>query len=450
MNIKIPINVTTVLSTLEDAGFEAFVVGGCVRDSILGFSPNDWDICTNASPEQSKMCFVNGGMKVIETGMQHGTITVIYHSEAFEVTTYRGDVELLANQHPNKTNFVSNLKQDLARRDFTINAMAYNTSVGLVDYFGGLHDLKNGVICCVGDPDVRFEEDALRIVRALRFASTYGFAIEQNTASSICAKKILLENIARERLNVELCKLLCGAEAELVLNKYPDVIGVFIPEILPMLGFEHHNPHHIYDVWRHTTKAVGMCTSGDPVLKLALLFHDIGKPQCFTRDANGVGHFYVHANLSADISAKIMKRLKFDNTTIDAVRKLVLYHDVDLQPQSKLIKRWLNKIGEPRLRQLLQVKTADILAQSNLDRESRLRTHKDVSDCIDKIIQQSECFSLKNLAINGKDLIEIGVTQGTKIGAVLSELVDMVIDNEIPNETQALLETAKSLCEKEV
>lgn len=444
VNIKIPVNVAVILSILETAKFEAYIVGGCVRDSIMKLQPHDWDICTNATPQQSKQCFIDNGLKIIETGMKHGTITAVLNKESYEVTTYRVDGEYLDNRHPTEVQFVNSLKEDLARRDFTINAMAYNATSGLVDYFNGQDDINNRVIRCVGKPDDRFQEDALRIMRALRFASTYGFSVADDTSSSIRDNKELLLNIASERLNVELCKLLYGDGVELIFNKYPDVVGVFIPEILPMVGFQQHNPHHIYDVWMHTVKAVANCPP-DPVIKLSMLFHDIGKPRCFTLDEYGTGHFYGHGKHSVDMSVEIMKRLKFDNSTIEQVRELILYHDADIQSRNKRVKRWLNKIGEDRLRQLIQVKTADVLAQSDLDREIRLLELQNVATCIDEVIQQRQCFNLKDLAVNGRDLMEAGVLEGIQIGIVLNRLMDMVLDEQIENDREDLLNAVKSL-----
>lgn len=444
MNIKIPQDVQSILQILEAAGFEAYVVGGCVRDSILGAEPHDWDICTNATPQQSSQCFTNNGLKVIETGIKHGTITAIFDNEQYEVTTYRVDGEYLDNRRPSEVEFVTSLREDLARRDFTINAMAYSPSAGLVDCFNGCEDLQNGVVKCVGNADDRFEEDALRIMRALRFASVFDFSIEAGTASSIVRKKSLLKNISAERLNVELCKLLTGRGAEAILNLYPEVFGVFIPEILPMLGFEQRNPHHIYDVWQHTVKAVVSCPP-NPILRLSLLFHDIGKPRCFTLDERGVGHFFGHGKISADIASAVMARLKFDNAAMAQVNELIIYHDAQLEPQSKYIKRWLNKIGEERLRQLVEVKRADVLAQSDLERQSRVSSFERVLACIDEVIRQGQCFSLKALAVNGKDLIALGVPQGVCVGIALNKLMDMVIDSEIPNEAGALLNAAKTL-----
>lgn len=428
-----------IIKTLEQNGFEAYVVGGCVRDSLIGLNPNDWDICTSAKPEQTKECFQE--YHIIETGMQHGTITIMIDHEPYEVTTYRIDGEYLDNRHPNEVQFVNSLKEDLARRDFTINAMAYNPKDELIDYFGGQLDLQNKVIQCVGNSDARFNEDALRIMRALRFASTYDFKIDDATKLSVHQFKSLLTNIAVERINSELCKLLCGSGVKYILTHYHDVIGVFIPEILAMAGFEQNNPHHMYNVWEHTVNAIYHASS-DMIVRLTVLFHDIGKPHCYTQDEQGIGHFYGHGQISSDMSYDIMKRLKFDNDTVNQVKELVLYHDADIQPRNKHIKRWLNKIGEERLRQLIEVKIADISAQSRLEREERLLTLSKMKMCIDEVISQQQCFCLKDLAINGRDLIEIGIHQGTQIGVILYKLMDLVIEEQINNEKDELIEVA--------
>ncbi len=428
-----------IIKTLEQNGFEAYVVGGCVRDSLIGLNPNDWDICTSAKPEQTKECFHE--YHIIETGMQHGTITIMIDHEPYEVTTYRIDGEYLDNRHPNEVQFVNSLKEDLARRDFTINAMAYNPKDELIDYFGGQLDLQNKVIQCVGNSDARFNEDALRIMRALRFASTYDFKIDDATKLSIHRFKSLLTNIADERINSELCKLLCGSGVKYILTHYHDVIGVFIPEILAMAGFEQNNPHHMYNVWEHTVNAI-YHASNDTIIRIAVLFHDIGKPHCYTQDEQGIGHFYGHGQISSDMSYDIMKRLKFDNDTVNQVKELVLYHDADIQPRNKHIKRWLNKIGEERLRQLIEVKIADISAQSQLEREERLLLLLEIKACIDEVISQQQCFCLKDLAINGRDLIEIGIHQGTQIGVILNKLMDLVIEEQISNDKDELIEVA--------
>ncbi|MEG0900144.1 MAG: HD domain-containing protein [Oscillospiraceae bacterium] len=443
MNINIPNSVSSIISSLEKNGFEAYIVGGCVRDSLLGLEPNDWDICTNAKPEQVKLCF-SDNVKIIETGIKHGTVTVIIEHQPYEVTTYRVDGDYSDNRHPNEVKFVSNIKEDLSRRDFTINAMAYSSSTGLIDYFNGRNDLDKKLISCVGNSDKRFVEDALRIMRALRFASTYGFVIANSTQISLKQNKELLTNISAERINIELCKLLCGKGAEYILSNYAEILCVFIPEIKDIINFQQHNPYHNLDVWQHTIKSI-VSIPQEVVLRLTMLFHDIGKPLSYKSDEQGIGHFYCHAQYSSDIATKILKRLKFDNDTILQVNKLILYHDADIQPQNSHIKHWLNKIGEQSLRQLIQVKQADIMAQNIEYRDSRLAKLKEVTNCIDYVIEQQQCFSLNDLAVNGNDLIDAGVPQGLQIGIILNKLMDKVIDEQVVNEKSELLKLISNI-----
>jgi len=440
--ININNNAQILINILEKNGFEGYIVGGCVRDSLLCKTPHDFDICTSATPNQMQQCFKD--YHIIETGIAHGTITVMVEHEPFEVTTYRVDGEYIDNRHPCKVNFVSSLKEDLSRRDFTINAMAYNEKAGLVDYFGGQDDLRNKLIRCVGDADTRFSEDALRILRALRFASVYGFEIEKSASDSIHSLKGLLKNISPERINFEFCKLICGIGAEQILTDYIDVIGVFIPEVLATKGFNQNNPHHIYDVWTHTVKSV-VSIPPEKALRLAMLFHDIGKPVCYTQGKDGTGHFYGHPKHSVEILTTIMKRLKFDNDIIKQVQTLVSYHDNDIIAENKSIKRWLNKIGEESLRKLILVKKADLSAKSDMGKKQQQANLTACEKCIDEVIKQGECFSLKDLSVDGKDLLQIGITQGRTIGMALQNLMNMVIDGQIENDKPKLIKLAKEL-----
>lgn len=404
--------------------------------------PHDWDICTSALPEQTIQCF--DGFHIIETGLKHGTITIMIDYEPYEVTTYRIDGEYSDNRHPDEVKFVTNLKEDLSRRDFTINAMAYSPTAGIIDFYNGAKDLEQRRIRCVGDPDQRFNEDALRIMRALRFASVFGFEIAESTDCSIRYYQDLLKNISIERINSELCKLLLGKGAESILTKYADVISVVIPEIKPMIGFKQNNPYHYLDVWNHTIQTV---TNAPEylVIRLAMLFHDIAKPSCYTQDEQGVGHFYGHPQHSSDTAFEIMKRLKFDNETLYRVKDLIFYHDVDLLPRNKQVKRWLNKIGEEKLRQLIQVKCADTMGQADWIRAERIPQLIEVEHCIDNIIEQQQCFSMKDLAVNGRDLIFIGISEGVEIGKTLNRLIDMVLDEQVENDREELLEIAKNM-----
>ena len=439
--IDISMKADIIVMYLWVAGYDAYVVGGCVRDSLLGKEPHDWDICTDASPEQVRSVMNKWKLKTIDTGIKHGTITVVNDGDTFEVTTFRVDGEYSDNRRPDTVEFVDDITEDLSRRDFTINAMAYNDKDGLVDPFNGQEDLKSKLICCVGHPDDRFREDALRILRALRFASTYGFKIEEKTAAAIHRNKDLLKNISAERIRDELCKMLCGKGVLDILLEYKDVIAVIIPELEPCIGFDQNNPYHIYDVYDHIAHAVANYKGSNISIKMALLLHDIGKPECYTEDHNG-GHFHGHGVPSAYMAQGVVQRLRFDNKTIDEVIKLVLYHDAIIHPNTRSVKKWMNKIGPDVLDKLFRVRVADIDAQSELDRASR------VSDCdkaygIAQYIEfENQCFQLKDLAVNGHDILALGVDPGPRVGEVLSWLLAQVMDEKIANEYDALIKEA--------
>lgn len=413
-------------------------MGGCVRDSILGKIPNDWDITTNALPEQVLKCFSN--YKIIATGLKHGTVTIIIDNEHFEVTTFRIDGKYTDNRRPDNVEFTGNLKDDLSRRDFTINAMAYNTKTGLVDFFGCKHDIENKIISCVGEPDTRFNEDSLRILRALRFASVLGFKIDSKTTQSIHKNKYLLKNIAVERISSELNKLLLGYNAKQILYNFSDVLIEFIPEIQLMIGFNQNNPHHNLDVWEHTIEAVSQ-SPYNIILRLSMLFHDIAKPLCYTEDEEHIGHFYGHAFKSSDMASIILKRLKYDNYTITTVKELIFYHDTNTKPKKRTIKRLLNKIGEERFKQLIEIKRADIKAHNPKYINDLDNTYSTI-DLLNEIIKQQQCFHLKDLKINGKDLIDIGIPKGIQVGVILNKLMDMIIDDDIENDRDKLLNMA--------
>ena len=417
-------------------------MGGCVRDSLLGKEPKDWDICTSALPEKTQKIF--SGHHIIETGLQHGTITLMLNHKPFEITTYRVDGVYSDNRRPDKVEFVSSLKEDLSRRDFTINAMAYNPEKNIADFFGGVTDLQNKIIRCVGDADRRFGEDALRIMRALRFSSTLDFSISEDTSKAIFRNKELLKNISVERISVELNKLLTGINPADVLDFYTEIITVIIPEIKDTVGFKQNNKWHYLDVWQHTLKSV-ISAPNDIILRLVMLFHDIGKPCCYTEDNEKNGHFYRHPQVSHDMAKIILKHLKYDNATIDNVLKLILYHDAEIKPQNKSIKRWLKKIGEEKLRQLLDVKRADNKAQNLKLTEEQLKILDRIEIMLNEIILQNQCFSLKDLKVNGRDLIDFGIPEGVSIGLILNQLVDMVIDELIENDREKLLEAAKNI-----
>lgn len=437
VEIKLPDGARQIIKRLEENGFEAYIVGGCVRDSLLGLTPKDWDICTAALPEETKACFPE--YHIIETGIKHGTVTVVVKGEPFEVTTYRIDGAYSDCRHPDGVRFVRKLKDDLARRDFRINAMAYRPSDGLKDFFHGAEDLQRREIACVGEPDERFQEDALRILRALRFASVYGFQIERRTGESMRRKRGLIQKLAVERIQAELVKLLPSPGAGAVLEDFSEIFFTFIPELAPLNGFEQHNPHHHLTVWEHTVKAVS-AAGGDLLISITMLFHDIAKPLCFSKDENGIGHFYGHPQKSAEMTGQILKRLRFDTATIQEVTKLVLEHDMVLQPRRKLIRRALNRLGEPSLKRLIKVKRADIESQAPQYQAERLAVLDESAQLIDEIIAQGDCFRLSDLAVNGRDLMAQGVPEGVMVGRVLNRLMEQVLSETLPNNRKDLLE----------
>lgn len=439
--IKIPSYAMLALDTLEKNGYSAHIVGGCVRDSLLGFKPYDYDITTNAAPEQ--ICSVFSDYHTIKTGAKHGTVTVVIGNSSVEITTYRIDGKYTDNRRPDSVTFTDRLEQDLARRDFTINAMAYSPRRGITDCFGGRGDLEAKIIRCVGDADVRFNEDALRILRALRFASVLDFEIEDKTKKSIIKNKQLLNNIASERIQTEFFKLICGKNAAKIIDEYKDVIAVFVPQIVPMFGLEQHTKYHIYDVWRHSVYTLKY-TAPDLVLRLAALFHDIGKPDCFTIDENGCGHFYSHALYSVSHTRNILNSLKCDNATKHRVLTLIEYHDACICETKKSVKKWLGRLGSEQFFALLSLQTADSRAHAPPFCNERPVQIERIRTVAAQVIHENECFSLKDLAVNGRDMIALGL-EGKQIGHALSALLEMVINGEVQNEAKTLIEKTKNL-----
>ncbi|MCH5194907.1 MAG: HD domain-containing protein [Oscillospiraceae bacterium] len=438
MNIDIPRNVCQVIKKLESQGFEAYIVGGCVRDSFLGKTPKDYDITTSASPEEVKKCFDD--CAVIETGIKHGTVTVVSEGENIEVTTFRIDGEYNDGRHPETVKFSKNLLDDLSRRDLTINAMAYNPRVGLIDNFGGQSDLFSRRIVCVGDPAVRFKEDALRIMRAMRFSSELGFEIEENTAEAVHKMKELLSNVSMERVSDELSKLLMGESPRNVLTGYSDVISLIIPEIKSCIGFDQCNRYHIYDVWTHSAYAVEHSVP-ELEIRLALLLHDIGKPNCFKLDDEGNGHFFGHEKLGAEMSEKILKRLRFPNDVVERTAKLIKYHYVTPVNDQKVVRRLLAAVGEEDLFPLLEVMKGDNRAKHSSCLE-RVRVLEAMGERAREIIEQGMCIKIADLKVSGNDMIELGFS-GAKIGEVLKSLLDAVLDDKTNNTYDELMEYAK-------
>ncbi|MBR3570075.1 MAG: HD domain-containing protein [Oscillibacter sp.] len=434
----IPPPVRHVLRKLTAAGHEAYCVGGCVRDTLLGRTPEDWDVTTSATPEEVMEVFPR---RTIPTGIRHGTVTVRSGTGGVEVTTYRIDGEYEDRRRPSSVSFVSSLEEDLRRRDFTINAIAMGLDGKLQDPCRGQEDLKAGVLRCIGDPDERFGEDALRLMRGLRFSASLGFRIPPDVEESIRRNKALLLEIAPERVQTEFCKLLRGAWVTDILRRYPEIIGVFWPEILPMIGFDQRNPHHCYDVWEHTLHAMDGVPAGDLTLRLTMLLHDIGKPQKFCLDERGVGHFPGHQALSRDMAADMLKRMRFPRILRERVALLIELHDRPLVPTEKAVRRALNQFGEETFRQLLAVKRADCLAQSDTDR-GRLETVAETEKIFNALIEQQACFSLKQLAVNGDDMLALGLS-GRSVGRTLNALLSGVIEGALPNEKESLLNAAR-------
>lgn len=438
--ITIPAGAAEIIAVLKLNGFDAYVVGGCVRDSLLGKVPKDWDICTSAKPNDVIRCFQN--RRIIETGLKHGTVTVVVDGDQYEVTTFRIDGKYSDNRHPDSVQYVSNVEEDLARRDFTMNAIAYSHDSGFIDPFGGISDIENRTISCVRNPDDRFREDALRIMRALRFASTYNFSINDTTARSIHRNRQLLRYIAAERITAELSKLICGCGVLDVLLEFSDVISTIIPELEPCIGFNQNNKYHCYTIYDHIAVAVANSAGDDLIVRMSLLLHDIGKPCCYTEDENG-GHFHGHGVFSRDLAEKALSRLRFDNKTRDAILELVLYHDALIEPTPKTIRRWLNKIGLEQLNRLMRIRIADIKAHAPGTQDGRILKCADIEVLI--VRELIHCFSLKDLEINGRDIMNLGVPEGRYVGFILNELLNAVINEDISNDKFALIEKAKEM-----
>lgn len=438
----IPREVCAVLQTLERAGHEAYIVGGCVRDILMGKPPHDWDVTTSALPEETMALFDHFA---IPTGLRHGTVTVRSGKTACEVTTFRTDGDYPDHRHPAAVTFTRSLREDLQRRDLTVNAMAMDVHSTLHDPFGGQADIRRRVLRCVGEPERRFREDALRILRTLRFSATLGFAIEADTHRSLRERRDDLRYVAAERVREELTKLLCGADVLRVLLEDPQVLGVVLPEILPCVGFDQHNRHHCYDVWGHTAHAVAAAPS-DPVLRWAMLLHDLGKPSCFTLDDRGVGHFHGHHRPSAEMAETVCRRLRFDRAAAQQICMLVRYHDRPIPLTERAIRRAMNQLGVEGLRQLCAVKRADNLAQ-HPDYRGRQREINEGEAIMDELLRKDACFSLKQLAVNGWDMAALGL-EGPAIGQMLQTLLEAVMDGAADNDRDALLALAKEKCSR--
>lgn len=431
----LPPQVRYALEKLNCAGYEAYLVGGGVRDELMGMPPKDFDITTSALPAQTEQVFSDD--RLIETGLKHGTVTVLHDGMPLEITTFRVDGNYSDYRHPDNVTFSPRLKDDLSRRDFTVNALAYHPAQGVVDCFDGQKDLKKEIIRCVGAPEQRFTEDALRILRAIRFSSVLGFSIEEKTSDAIHSLKELLRHVSAERIYSEFVQLLCGKDVRRVLTEYIDVISVFLPQALSMQGCLQTCQYHCYDVLEHTACAVEAIPA-EPVLRLAAFFHDIGKPDCRTTDEAGVDHFYGHAELSAEIAAQSLRALRADNATIETVTNLVLHHDADIQPTQKSVKKALNRLGEKGFWQMLAIKRADTLAHAPWC-HARVDTLDDLASIAETLLQAQACFSLRQLCVNGGDLLRLGIPEGKQIGKMLQALLEAVMDGRVENKKEALL-----------
>lgn len=441
MTINIPQKAEQILHILNEAGYEAYVVGGCVRDSILDRVPGDWDITTSALPEQVKELF----HRTVDTGIQHGTVTVMMGKEGFEVTTYRVDGEYHDGRHPDAVTFTRSLEEDLKRRDFTINAMAYHPEHGLVDLFGGMEDINGKIIRCVGDPVERFTEDALRMLRAVRFSAQLGFTVEENTKAALARMSGNLEHVSAERIQTELVKLLVSDHPEKIQDAYElGITKVILPEFDAMMETTQETLHHCYNVGEHTIHAL-MNIPADKVLRLTMLFHDTGKPARKTVDPDGTAHFKGHAYVSEELTKSIMHRLKFDNDTLRKVSKLVLYHDDRMPATMKHVRRAMNRISAELFPYYMKVRMADTLAQSDYQRDKKLENLAGIEKCYQEILEKKQCVSLKELKVNGQDLIAAGIEKGPKIGQTLQTLLQEVIEEPEKNTREYLLARIKEL-----
>ena len=455
MKINIPLGARYILEQLNKHGYEAFIVGGCVRDCLLGDTPSDWDITTSAKPEEVKAIF----SRTIDTGIQHGTVTVLVDKNivssdpqgmyAFEVTTYRVDGVYTDHRRPESVTFTASLEEDLKRRDFTINAMAYNEIDGVIDIFGGQQDLKDGIIRCVGKPEERFDEDALRILRAVRFAAKLDFKIDKDTRLAMKKQAPFLKDISAERICTELTKLLISDHPERIEEAYElGITSVILPEFDAMMQTPQNNPYHLYDVGHHTIEVMKHVPA-DTVLRYSALLHDVAKPVCKTTDeTTGTDHFYGHQELSAKMARDILHRLKFDNDTIDRVHRLVLNHDYGLSgdgPGIKSFRRFLSTFGAEHFPDFLVIRRADMAGQSDYKLEKRESMLKKLSDMYTEVMEKEQCLNLSDLAIGGKDLIACGMAPGRKMGETLKSLLELVLEEPERNTREQLLEIAKQL-----
>ena len=432
--LYIPQKAKIIFELLEKGGYECFLVGGCVRDMLMGKAPHDIDITTNATPDEVKAVFAD--FHTLNIGIKHGTVTVMNEGEAIEITTYRRESTYTDGRHPDSVSFSRHIEDDLSRRDFTSNAIAYSEKNGIVDPFGGISDIENKILRCVGNPIERFTEDSLRILRGLRFASVLGLSIDEATEEAMQTCRELISIVSSERIYTEISKLVCGKNAGEIISRYSDILAVALPEIKDMKGFEQHNFHHIYDVLCHTAKVIDSISPAVD-LRLAALFHDCGKPDCFSIDENGVGHFYSHASISARKADEALTRLRCDNATREKVVKLVKIHDTPIEPDSKTVKKKLQKYGEEIFFDLIKLQRADNMGLSP-EFLYRQEIYSRLEESARQVIEENQCFSLKDLAVKGNDMIALGL-KGKDIGTALDELLKAVIEERCDNDRESLL-----------
>lgn len=443
MVINIAPQVNRVIEILHSHGHSAYVVGGACRDILMGKAVNDWDVATSALPEETSAAFSD--YRVIETGIKHGTVTVIIDSLSVEITTYRIESGYSDNRHPDRVDFTQKIENDLSRRDFTVNAIAYSPLTGIIDPYGGQNDIKAKVIRCVGKPDTRFSEDALRILRALRFSSVLGFEIDKETADSIHRNKNLLANISAERIFAETSKLLCGKDIKRILTDFSDVIFFVFPELEPMKGCVQNHERHIFDVWGHTVAAVDS-VKAEPHLRFAMLLHDSGKPHVKTTDENGVDHFYSHAKKSRRIAEKVLLRLKTSTKFRNLVCDLVEHHDfLPDKISKKTYKKYIALLGIETLRDIFDIREADIKAQNPVFLDEGLEANRIGLDVLDEIEKENTCFRITDLEINGKDLADAGIPPSPQMGRILETLLDEVMGDTLENQKEALLKRAEEI-----
>lgn len=439
MKIKLPESAKMILDTIHSAGYEAYIVGGCVRDALLGRQPQDWDITTNAEPPEIKKLF----RRTIDTGIEHGTVTVMVGKEGYEVTTYRLDGKYEDMRHPSEVVFTRDLTEDMKRRDFTINAMAYNEKEGLIDRFGGVNDLNAGIIRCVGRASERFGEDALRIMRAVRFAAQLGYEIEDETKEAIRSLSHNLEAISAERVQTELVKLITSDHPEMIkLASELGITKVILPELDRCFETPQHNIHHMYNVGDHIVESMKYVRP-DRILRLTMLMHDMGKPDSMKIDDAGVTHFKGHAEVGVEIARGIFRRLKFDRETMDRVCNLVRYHDDRYPAKPSVVRRAVHRVGERDYPLLFEIRYADTMAQSTYQREEKLSLIEDTKKVYEQILADKDCLSLSDLAVKGGDLISLGIKPGKEIGDILSNMLRDVLEDPAHNNREYLLDAER-------